>query len=99
MWFLYHNREVSYRSALNFTISRQQAKLYREKSLDLPLWESLIEEGNALRREIKSIAMEYDVDWDESKDAQDMRVVEELKKKREKEKRKAERKDEVEEPS
>ena len=36
-WFLYHNREVSYRSAMNFTISRRQGQLYQQKGLDLEL--------------------------------------------------------------
>jgi len=61
MWFLYHNREVSYRSALNITISRRQSKLYELKGFDLPKWEGLIEEGNAIRKEIKAVASEYDV--------------------------------------
>jgi calcium uniporter protein, mitochondrial len=61
MWFLYHNREVSYRSALNITISRRQSKLYELKGFDLPKWEGLVEEGNAIRKEIKAVASEYDV--------------------------------------
>lgn len=61
LWFLYHNREVSYKSALNLTISRRQTKLYQAKGFDLQRWEHLIEEGNALRREIKAVAGEYDV--------------------------------------
>ena len=63
MWFLYHNREVSYRSALNLTISKRQGKLYEQRGFDLPKWESLVEEGNALRKEIKAVASEYDVQW------------------------------------
>lgn len=61
LWFLYHNREVSYKSALNLTISRRQTKLYQAKGFDLRRWEHLIEEGNALRKEIKAVASEYDV--------------------------------------
>ena len=63
MWILYHNREVSYRSALNLTISRRQSKLYDQRGFDLPRWEALVEEGNALRKEIKAVASEYDVEW------------------------------------
>lgn len=96
VWFLTNNREVSYRSAMNFTISRKQAALYKARKLDLQQWETLIEEGNALRREIKAIANEYDVFWDESKDAHDQKVVEELKKKREQEKKRSKRDDEDE---
>ncbi|KAL9077332.1 MAG: hypothetical protein Q9157_003368 [Trypethelium eluteriae] len=68
VWFLYHNREVSYRSAMNITISRRQQKLYESKGFDLSKWTTAVEEGNALRREIKQVAGEYDVEWDESMD-------------------------------
>jgi hypothetical protein len=61
LWFLYHNREVSYRSALNITVSRRQNTLYEKKGFDLQKWETLIDEANALRREIKGVANEYDV--------------------------------------
>lgn len=79
LWFLYHNREVSYRSALNLTISRRQTKLYQNKGFDIQKWQTLIDEGNALRREIKAIAHEYDVDWDETIDEKDEKVTEALK--------------------
>jgi hypothetical protein len=78
-WFLYHNREISYRSALDFTINRRQQQLYQAKGIDLQLWESLIEEANSLRRETKTVAEEYDVDWNEKADEQDERVTEALK--------------------
>ncbi|MCJ1250161.1 hypothetical protein MMC30_007387 [Trapelia coarctata] len=83
-WFLYHNREVSYRSALNITISRRQTKLYQAKGFDLRKWEALVEEGNALRKEIKAIASEYDVDWDETVDEQHVVVTKSLKEDRDK---------------
>ncbi|KAL8921535.1 MAG: hypothetical protein Q9208_005689 [Pyrenodesmia sp. 3 TL-2023] len=79
LWFLYHNREVSYRAALNLTISRRQTKLYQAKGFDLQRWESLIEEGNALRKEIKQVASEYDVEWDERADERDEKVTQALK--------------------
>ncbi|RAL16082.1 uncharacterized protein BO97DRAFT_403240 [Aspergillus homomorphus CBS 101889] len=82
LWFLYHNREISYRSALDFTINARQKKLYERKGVDLRLWESLIDEGNSLRKEIKSIAAEYDEEWDEMKDERDERVTEALKQER-----------------
>jgi calcium uniporter protein, mitochondrial len=78
LWFLYHNREVSYRSALNLTVSRRQSRLYEVRGFDLQKWESLIEEGNALRKEIKAVASEYDVQWDEKKDEHDEAVVKAL---------------------
>jgi calcium uniporter protein, mitochondrial len=78
LWFLYHNREVSYRSALNLTVSRRQSRLYEVRGFDLQKWESLIEEGNVLRKEIKAVASEYDVQWDEKKDEHDQAVVKAL---------------------
>ncbi|KAK4697523.1 hypothetical protein P7C71_g565, partial [Lecanoromycetidae sp. Uapishka_2] len=80
LWFVYHNREVSYRSALNLTISRKQAKLYQDRGFDVEKWDSLIEEANAYRKEIKQIASEYDVEWDEKVDEKDERVTEAMKK-------------------
>ncbi|KAI4269956.1 MAG: hypothetical protein L6R38_007274 [Xanthoria sp. 2 TBL-2021] len=86
LWFLYHNREVSYRAALNLTISRRQTKLYQSKGFDLQKWEALVEEGNALRKEIKQVASEYDVEWDERSDEKDEKVTEALKEVRDKKK-------------
>lgn len=82
MWFLYHNREVSYRSAMHFTVSRRQSTLYEQKGFNVSQWEMLVEEGNRLRREIKMVADEYDVEWDESKDEGDEKVKEALRKAR-----------------
>lgn len=92
MWFLYHNREVSYRSAMNFTVSRRQGKLYEQKGFNLPQWEGLVEEGNRLRREIKMVADEYDVEWDESKEEGDEKVKEALREHRRKRTEKEEKK-------
>lgn len=78
LWFLYHNREVSYRSALNLTVSRRQTKLYEQRGFDLQKWEGLIEEANAIRKEIKAVASEYDVEWDEMADEKDPRVIKAL---------------------
>jgi hypothetical protein len=86
VWFLYHNREVSYRSAMNFTISKRQSKLYMQHKFDLRKWESLIEDGNALRKEIKAVANEYDVEWDELKEEKDEKVLNALKNERKKQK-------------
>ena len=84
MWFLYHNREVSYRSAMNFTVSRRQSTLYEQKGFKLEKWEALVEEGNRLRREIKMVADEYDVEWNESEDEADDQVREALRDERKK---------------
>ncbi|KAJ4371190.1 hypothetical protein N0V83_004406 [Neocucurbitaria cava] len=86
VWFLYHNREVSYRSAMNFTISRRQQKLYQQHNFDLRKWETLIDDGNSLRKEIKAVANEYDVEWDELREEKDEKVVEALKDERKKRK-------------
>ncbi|TGO65522.1 hypothetical protein BCON_0002g01070 [Botryotinia convoluta] len=88
LWFLYHNREVSYRAALNLTVSRRQSALYQAKGFDLQKWESLIEEANALRKEVKNIADEYDVEWDEKADEGSEEVHDALKAERKKTKRK-----------
>ncbi|ESZ98127.1 hypothetical protein SBOR_1506 [Sclerotinia borealis F-4128] len=87
LWFLYHNREVSYRSALNLTVSRRQGTLYQAKGFDLQKWEALIDEANALRKEVKSIADEYDVEWDEKADEGSEEVHDALKAERKKSKR------------
>ncbi|KAL4970776.1 uncharacterized protein BDV14DRAFT_2237 [Aspergillus stella-maris] len=94
LWFLYHNREISYRSALDFTINARQKKLYQLRGVDLQLWENLIFEGNALRREIKTISSDYDTEWDEKHDERDERVVQALKKERDQQKRKDQSSDE-----
>jgi calcium uniporter protein, mitochondrial len=78
MWFLWHNREVSYRSAMNITISRRQSRMYELKGFDLQKWETMIEEANAIRKEIKAVASEYDVEWDERKDEGDEVVTKAL---------------------
>lgn len=93
LWFLYHNREVSYRSALNLTVSRRQSKLYEQRGFDLHRWESLIEEGNAIRKEIKAVAAEYDVEWDETADEKDPEVTKALRRDRQAEKRGKKEKD------
>ena len=85
LWFLYHNREVSYRAALNLTVSRRQNALYEKRGFDVRKWEALIEEANALRREIKVVASEYDVEWDEKLDEGSEEVHDALKEERRKE--------------
>ena len=82
MWFLYHNREVSYRQAMNITISRRQSKMYELKGFDLQKWETMIEEANAIRKEVKAVASEYDVEWDERKDEGDEEVTNAMRKER-----------------
>ena len=94
LWFLYHNREVSYRAAMNLTISRRQTALYQAKGFDITKWEGLIEEANALRKEIKAVAKEYDVDYDETQDEQHEMVIKAMKENRDENKSKGESSDE-----
>jgi hypothetical protein len=54
--------------------------------MDLRKWEVLMEDGNALRKEIKAVANEYDVEWDELKDEKDEKVAEALRSERKKKK-------------
>lgn len=68
LWFLFISRDLSYQAALNITVSRRQNVLYQERGFDTRKWEVLVHDVNALRREIRTIAEEYDVDWDETKD-------------------------------
>ena len=68
LWFLYMSRDLSYKAAMNVTVSRRQNALYQEKGFDHAMWEHLVHEANALRREIKMVATEYDVEWDEMRD-------------------------------
>lgn len=65
---------------MNLTISRRQDKLYKSKGFDNIKWESLIEEANGYRKEIKQIASEYDVEWDETEDEKDSKVTEAMRK-------------------
>ncbi|KAG0124231.1 hypothetical protein HOY82DRAFT_193646 [Tuber indicum] len=65
---LYGGRGVPCRSVLRMDVSKRRMKLYREKGFGIDKWEELVNEGRALRKEIKAIAEEYDVDWDERSD-------------------------------
>jgi hypothetical protein len=68
LWFLYISRDLSYKAAMNVTVSRRQNALYETRGFDIHRWEQLVREANALRSEVRAIAVEYDVDWDEAKD-------------------------------
>lgn len=78
---------------MNFTISRRQGKLYQQRGFDLRKWETLIEEGNALRKEIKAVADEYDVEWDELQEEKHEKVAEALRNERKKRQGKGKDKD------
>ncbi|WYZ43369.1 hypothetical protein EsH8_VI_001068 [Colletotrichum jinshuiense] len=78
LWFLYISRDLSYKAALNVTVSKRQQALYQARGFDPQAWEALVHEANSLRREIKLVATEYDVDWDETKDLGGEKVQEVL---------------------
>ncbi|TLS21429.1 uncharacterized protein PpBr36_10120 [Pyricularia pennisetigena] len=68
LWFLYISRDLSYKAAMNITVSRRREALYEARGFDVPRWERLVREANALRAEVAHVASEYDVDWDEKAD-------------------------------
>jgi len=97
LWFLYISRDLSYKAAMNLTVSRRQSALYEAKGFDVQKWEALVQEANALRREIKTVAVEYDVDWDETKDLGSEKVKDVLEKERKKTAKRDKDEDEEEE--
>ncbi|KAF4122009.1 calcium uniporter protein, mitochondrial [Geosmithia morbida] len=68
LWFLYMSKDLSYKAAMNMTVSRRQNALYQERGFDHKAWEHLVDDANMLRMEIRNIAAEYDAEWDEVKD-------------------------------
>jgi calcium uniporter protein, mitochondrial len=97
LYFLWHNREVSYRAALHLTVSHRQSQLYTARGFDMQRWQNLIDEANSLRKEIKTIANEYDVEWDETKDEVSETVHQALREERQKKKKKEDKEDDEEE--
>ncbi|KAI0874249.1 hypothetical protein GGS24DRAFT_352945 [Hypoxylon argillaceum] len=80
LWFLFISRDLSYQAALKITVSRRQNVLYQARGFEPQKWEILVHDTNVLRREIRIIAEEYDVDWDEMKDLGGEEVKEVLEK-------------------
>ncbi|PHH91773.1 hypothetical protein CDD83_10341 [Cordyceps sp. RAO-2017] len=68
LWFLFISRDLSYKAAMNVTVTRRQNALYQERGFDPQKWEQLVHEANMLRREVRLAATEYDVEWDEMAD-------------------------------
>ncbi|WVQ82273.1 hypothetical protein IAT38_004401 [Cryptococcus sp. DSM 104549] len=62
-FLIYHNREVSYSSLLDLSITARQRKLYSQAGLDLEHWTEMVAEAKALRKEIERIAADYDIEW------------------------------------
>ncbi|KAI1421753.1 siderophore biosynthesis protein [Xylaria sp. FL1777] len=75
LWFLFISRDLSYQAALKITVSRRQNVLYQARGFEPQKWEALVYDANTLRREIRYVAEEYDVDWDETKDLGGEEVV------------------------
>lgn len=88
LWFLFISKDLSYKAAMNVTVSKRQNALYLERGFNIDKWEQLVQEANALRRELKVIAAEYDVEWDEMKDLGGWEVKEALENEDEKKKKK-----------
>lgn len=88
LWFLFISRDLSYKAAMNVTVSRRQHALYQERGFDPQRWEQLVHEANALRREIRLVATEYDVEWDEMRDLGGEEVKEVLEQERSERRRK-----------
>lgn len=80
LWFLFISRDLSYRAAMNMTVSKRQSVLYQDRGFNVAKWEALAQEANGLRREVRNIAAEYDVEWDEMKDLGGWEVKEALEK-------------------
>jgi len=97
LWFLYISRDLSYKAAMNVTVSRRQNALYETRGFDIHRWGQLVGEANALRSEVKSIALEYDVDWDDAKDVgEDVKEVLDEERTKRKDKRRSSEKEEDE---
>jgi hypothetical protein len=69
LWFLYHNRDVSYRSVFHQTTTRRLRILYQQRGFDEDQWNELVQEGKKLGREIRSLGEEYGVKWDPKAEA------------------------------
>ncbi|KAI0406350.1 hypothetical protein F4802DRAFT_558904 [Xylaria palmicola] len=94
LWFLFISRDLSYQAALKITVSRRQNVLYQARGFEPQKWEALVFDANALRREIRIVAEEYDVDWDETRDLGGEEVREVLERENSKRKRRDGVKDE-----
>jgi hypothetical protein len=80
LWFLYNNREISYRSVFEMSSSKRREQLYDAKGFDRQQWQDLVDEGTELRRAIKKIAHDYSVNWSMEKELTDDKATAEIKK-------------------
>ncbi|KAF8639158.1 hypothetical protein AX17_001646 [Amanita inopinata Kibby_2008] len=60
VWFLYQEREISYSSVLDRSISARRESLYKSRGLNIEKWLDLVGESKRLQKEIGRIAEEYD---------------------------------------
>jgi hypothetical protein len=99
LWFLFISRDLSYKAAMNVTVSKRQNALYQARGFDLQKWEQLVNEANALRKEIRTVAQEYGIEWDEAKDLgnETVKVLEKEKSSRDKRKDREDEKDDKDE--
>ncbi|KAI9155477.1 Coiled-coil domain containing protein, C-terminal [Paramyrothecium foliicola] len=87
LWFLFISRDLSYKAAMNVTVSKRQNALYQARGFDLSKWEQLVQDANALRKEIKVVAQEYGIEWDMLKDGGNAKVKKVLEKEEKSKKR------------
>jgi calcium uniporter protein, mitochondrial len=80
LFFLYNQREISYRSVYEMSSSRRREQLYDLKGFDRQKWQDLVDEGTELRRAIKKIAHDYNERWSMDKELDDHKAVKEIKK-------------------
>lgn len=64
-FFLFSRKDVSARVVLKETTSQAQTRLYTAKNFDPERYVELIEEAKELRRAIKRVAEDYDLEWDQ----------------------------------
>ncbi|KAG6007576.1 hypothetical protein E4U21_005774 [Claviceps maximensis] len=97
LWFLFISRDLSYKAAMNITVSRRQTALYQERGFDQQRWDHVVHDANSLRREIKMAAQEYGVDWDEMKDLGGEEVKQVLEEEKNSERKKTKNEDDEDE--
>ncbi|KAF2036612.1 hypothetical protein EK21DRAFT_51940 [Setomelanomma holmii] len=78
---------LTFQTDLGWDVMEPVTKLYHSKNFDLRKWEVLIDDGNTLRKEIKAVANEYDVEWDELADENSQKVSDALRNERRKQKK------------
>lgn len=80
LWFLFHQKEISYRSAFEMSTSKRREQLYDLKGFNRDKWKDLIDEGTELRRAIKKIALDYSIDWSMHDELENAKAADEIKK-------------------